>query len=604
MNRIVLPLLLGLSLAPVLCWAAEFDLEQQRAILEIEKLGGKVAVDDKCPGKPVIGVSLNECNLTDALLVELTKLPRLRELDLNGYDVTDATLLTLKGLPRLQSLNLSRTQVTDAGLEYLKGLPELQSLGLWATEATDAGITGLHKALPNCDITLVGGKTSADAEVEKADGHDEWTRLRDKVRTALNKQDPVRGKQVSANEPGRFVLKGQKGAIHALAVSPDGKSLMSVSEQETKVWDIGSQTTRWNAEGFRKIFPGTQEPFVFSPDSRWIAFAPRDADFDPADDTDEKRGTVELRDSATGQLALKIALVTMNFDASDTSIAFSPDSRFVAATGLRGEVWDIGARKLHMRFGEKPRYTYQLLFSPNGKILIGTGADWKKDGLQGTGRLTPTGAVSTYTGEVSTAIWEAGTGKQLADIRYGEFNYAAALSPDAKLLAITNGWDKARLYEIPSGKLVRELRGVEEDFLSFTPDGKQLVTALYRGSSAFVVRIADVGTGHVEGTLRRTTRTEHAGVQSESFSARAVVFSPTTSLVAVLGEENDAARILETKTGRELTLFRGRESGLASITFFPNERRLAAGHENGLISIWDVPRLGRDKESDQTHDSH
>ena len=42
MNRIMLPLLtLGLSLAPVLCWAAEPKADEAKAIAEIEKLGGK-----------------------------------------------------------------------------------------------------------------------------------------------------------------------------------------------------------------------------------------------------------------------------------------------------------------------------------------------------------------------------------------------------------------------------------------------------------------------------------------------------------------------------------------------------------------------------------
>ena len=39
MNRIVLPLLtLGLSLAPVLCWAAEPKADEAKAIAEIEKV--------------------------------------------------------------------------------------------------------------------------------------------------------------------------------------------------------------------------------------------------------------------------------------------------------------------------------------------------------------------------------------------------------------------------------------------------------------------------------------------------------------------------------------------------------------------------------------
>lgn len=57
MNHIALPLLmLGLSLSPVLCWAVEPNDDEARAITEIEKLGGKVTVNEKSPGKPVISV--------------------------------------------------------------------------------------------------------------------------------------------------------------------------------------------------------------------------------------------------------------------------------------------------------------------------------------------------------------------------------------------------------------------------------------------------------------------------------------------------------------------------------------------------------------------
>ena len=67
MNRITFPMLtLGLSLAPVLCWAAEPNADQAKAIAEIEKLGGKVTVDEKSPGKPVIAVDLAEHQVTDA----------------------------------------------------------------------------------------------------------------------------------------------------------------------------------------------------------------------------------------------------------------------------------------------------------------------------------------------------------------------------------------------------------------------------------------------------------------------------------------------------------------------------------------------------------
>jgi len=66
MNRILLPLLtLGLSLAPILCWAAEPNADQAKAVAEIEKPGGRVKLDDNSPGKPVLGVDFSRSRVTD-----------------------------------------------------------------------------------------------------------------------------------------------------------------------------------------------------------------------------------------------------------------------------------------------------------------------------------------------------------------------------------------------------------------------------------------------------------------------------------------------------------------------------------------------------------
>jgi hypothetical protein len=59
MNRIALSMLtLGLSLAPVLSWAAEPNAEQAKAIAAIERLGGKVTVDEKALGSRAFSCSV------------------------------------------------------------------------------------------------------------------------------------------------------------------------------------------------------------------------------------------------------------------------------------------------------------------------------------------------------------------------------------------------------------------------------------------------------------------------------------------------------------------------------------------------------------------
>jgi len=132
--------------------AAGETSRQAKAVAQIERLGGTVTVDEKRPGKPVIGVSLRHHEVIDAGLECLKELTQLQLLDLDHTQVTDAGLECLKGLTQLQLLDLEHTQITDAGLANLKGLTKLQSLNLELTRVTDAGMKGLQKALPNCLI--------------------------------------------------------------------------------------------------------------------------------------------------------------------------------------------------------------------------------------------------------------------------------------------------------------------------------------------------------------------------------------------------------------------------------------------------------------------
>ena len=137
MYRIVLPfLMLGLLLAPIFCWAAEPKTDQARAIAEIEKLGGKVTVDEKSPGKPVISVDLNACSVRDTGL-HCLRADRLRKPDLSIGDITDDLLVQLEGLTQLQVLALGGNHITDAGLKPLRGLTQLRELHLQGTRTTD-----------------------------------------------------------------------------------------------------------------------------------------------------------------------------------------------------------------------------------------------------------------------------------------------------------------------------------------------------------------------------------------------------------------------------------------------------------------------------------
>ena len=144
MIRIPLSLLvLALLLAPAPCLSAEPNADQAKAIAEIEKLGGKVTLDETSPGKPVNVVFLPGNKLTDVGVAHLKVLTQLRSLDLGGTNITDAGVAHLSALTQLQEVDLSGTKITDAGVAHLKGLRQLWSLNLSWTNVTDAGLASL-----------------------------------------------------------------------------------------------------------------------------------------------------------------------------------------------------------------------------------------------------------------------------------------------------------------------------------------------------------------------------------------------------------------------------------------------------------------------------
>ena len=146
---------------------------QERAVEEIEKLGGYVMYDYVFQGgvppgpawlrslwgenilATVVVVNFDCSRVSEAGLEHLKGLTKLEGLVLNNTEASDAWLKHLEGLTRLQGLWLHHTRVTDAGLEHLKRLTQLQSLDLWDTRVTDGGLEQLKglTQLQGLDLT-------------------------------------------------------------------------------------------------------------------------------------------------------------------------------------------------------------------------------------------------------------------------------------------------------------------------------------------------------------------------------------------------------------------------------------------------------------------
>ena len=91
--------------------------------------------------------------ISDENLELFARLTHLTTLVLNGQSFTDKGLAKLKVLTNLERLDLHTCEnITDAGMLHLYSLKKLRILGLRGTKITPAAVAGLKKNLPKCKV--------------------------------------------------------------------------------------------------------------------------------------------------------------------------------------------------------------------------------------------------------------------------------------------------------------------------------------------------------------------------------------------------------------------------------------------------------------------
>jgi hypothetical protein len=99
-------------------------------------------------------IESNPVPLTDACLVHLLSLPKLKKLTLAGNRITDRGLSQIAQLRHLTELDLVATEVSDAGLIHLQGMTSLLVVNLAATRVTAEGVAKLQKARPDLMVRM------------------------------------------------------------------------------------------------------------------------------------------------------------------------------------------------------------------------------------------------------------------------------------------------------------------------------------------------------------------------------------------------------------------------------------------------------------------
>ncbi|WP_242051375.1 nSTAND1 domain-containing NTPase [Nostoc spongiaeforme] len=323
-----------------------------------------------------------------------------------------------------------------------------------------------------------------------------------------------------------MTLTGHLYGVTSVSFSPDGKTLATASRDWTvKLWDT---TTGKQIKTFKE-FSSRVLSISFSPDGKSIALL-------PADDT------VKLLDANSGTILTTLKGHSIRTVRNVNSTSFSPDGKTLATGSNDGTVklWDTTSGKVLKAFEGV------ISFSPNGRTLASTGGD-------GTIRL-----------------WEVTTGREFKTLKEDSKLNSISFVADSKTLATGSDDGTVKLWDTTSGKVLKTFK-VDSSKIIFSPNGKTLASGTTSDNSTMT--LWDIGTGKV---IKRL----------EKFK-QPVQFSPDSKILVSVSSDDGTLELLDANTGRTLQTLNG-SSEAKTVSFSSDSKTLASADEKGRVKLWDI----------------
>jgi WD40 repeat protein len=227
-------------------------------------------------------------------------------------------------------------------------------------------------------------------------------------------------------------FKGHTRGVYGLAFSPDGKLVLTGSDDKTaRLWDLHTGKPIHNLQGHTNDVRAV----AFSPDGKLVLTGSHDR-------------TARLWDAQTGQPIRTFEGIKGRVEC----VAFSPDGKLALAGSAdkTAWLWDVQTGNLIHDFPGHIGLVHCAAFSPDGKIVI-TGSD-----------------------EKLARLWDVQTGKGVSNLQGHTGGVtSAAFSPDGKFV-LTGSRDKTtRLWDVQTGKeLCKILSFADETWAVVDPQGR------------------------------------------------------------------------------------------------------------------------------------
>jgi len=371
-----------------------------------------------------------------------------------------------------------------------------------------------------------------------------------------------------------FVQLGHTSIVRAVAVSPDGRFVLSGSADKTlKLLETESKREL-------RTMIGHSQPITaaaFSPDGRILVSSSLDE--------------LKLWDTSNGRelKTIKESGVTSIFKA----LAISPDGRFIVTGGSefsgggfsgfrRGaslRLWDATSgrnlKTLMKPLGMDDSEVNAVAFSPDGRTIV-------------SGGFT---IVSGYR-EIALKIWDASSGRELKSLTgHNKIITAVAFSPDGHTVVSGSADKTLRFWDTSSGQELRTIIADGDEIndgeayggiggvtsVAFSPNGKTIVAGNFHKE----LKLWDVATGQELQSM------EHRVVQAVAFSAN--------GRTIISGGADNMIKLWDTASGKERTYQRAQGHQVNSVAISPDGRTMVSSGQKlfgmkpvGTLNLWDA----------------